>query len=321
MKRGIIHIAGALLLAATAPTLRADSATGTTTSDAPFRIGFTTSMFSDVNVDDARAAMKVWIRTVGNERNIPIDPEPEIYADTAAARKALVEKRIDGLALTADIYHELHADIRFELLAEAVVADQRSDQYVLLAHEQSGVNSIADLRGRSLVVFHNPRMSLAAQWVDGLLRGQGLAPSAGFFSQIEKTSKASQALLPVFFRKVDAAIVTKRALALAGELNPQLLQRLKTIATSPAVHPSLFAFREGSTAIYREQMFEAIKGLHDSPAGRQILLLAQSERVEPAPVTDMDETLRLIDEWRTAGSVTNAPGKAIGPQPVSGGGS
>jgi phosphonate transport system substrate-binding protein len=304
------HLLCAALLCAAALSGRAGPAASSATSDL-FRIGFSSSMFSDVNVDDARAAMKVWIRTVGHERNIPIDPEPEILFDAASARRALAEKHIDGLVLTADLFHALRADISFELLAEAVNDGVRTEEYLLVAHEAAGIASVADLRGRSLIVFHNPRTCLAVEWIDGLLRGQGLPPSSAFFSGLERTGKASHAMLPVFFRKVDAALVTRRAFKLAGELNPQVLERLKIVATSPPVHPSFFAFRTGSTALYRDDMIAAIKGLKDSTAGRQILLLAQTVEVEAAPVTNLTETMNLIDQWRSAG-VTNA-GAAVAP--------
>lgn len=315
MRSALRPIVCAALLGAAAQAGRADSAVSNAAPGILFRIGFTSSMFSDVNVDDARAAMKVWIQTVGRERNIPIDPEPEIYYDIALARRALAEKRIDGLALTADLFHGLRADIAFELLTVAVNEGIRTEEYLLVVHEDAGVDSLADLRGRSLILFHNPRTCLAVEWTDGLLRAEGLPPASAFFSGIERTGKASHALLPVFFRKVDAALVTRRALKLAGELNPQVPERLRIVATSPPVYPSFFAFRTGSTVVYRDAMLEAIKGMRESPAGRQILLLAQSDQVEAMAVTNLTETMGLIDRWRGSGSTNAGVSGATGARP------
>ena len=57
----------------------ADTPPATGDTNHPFRLAFTSSMFSEVNEADARAAMKVWIMTVARERNIAVDSEPHIF--------------------------------------------------------------------------------------------------------------------------------------------------------------------------------------------------------------------------------------------------
>ncbi len=48
-----------------------------------FRIGFSRGMFTDVNENDARAAIKVWGETIAEERGVPADPDPAIFKDMA----------------------------------------------------------------------------------------------------------------------------------------------------------------------------------------------------------------------------------------------
>lgn len=306
----LLPIALALLL-----TLAGRAADGavTVTSTPPFRIGFTTTMFTEVNIDDARAAMKVWIRTVGQERGIPIEPEPEIYDGLDRAREDLKRGHIAGIALTANLYHELRKDVEFDQLAAASNDGSVLERYTLLVQEGRATNGLAGLRGGRVVFQHTPRCCLMKQWVTGELRQAGLPACDAFFASSEDQSKASQALLAVFFGRVDAVVVTTRAYDLACELNPQLRTRLRAIATSPDLLPSLFAFRKGSSVDYRERMFDAIRNLHETPAGRQILLLAQSQRVEPQPVKALDPTMALIDTWQ--GGPTNAAVPAKGGAP------
>ena len=41
-----------------------------------FRFGFSSTTFSDVNENDAKAALKVWTQTLAKERGLSVDSEP-----------------------------------------------------------------------------------------------------------------------------------------------------------------------------------------------------------------------------------------------------
>ncbi|MBA3027784.1 MAG: hypothetical protein FP816_03100 [Desulfobacteraceae bacterium] len=42
----------------------------------PFRIGFSSSMLTDVNENEARASVKGWGELIAKEQNVPMDPDP-----------------------------------------------------------------------------------------------------------------------------------------------------------------------------------------------------------------------------------------------------
>ena len=61
-------------------------------------------------------------------------------------------------------------------------AAPEGEEYVLLAHKDSGIHSVADLEGRKLSVYDHPKMNLARVWLDMLLANAKLGPVNSLFS-------------------------------------------------------------------------------------------------------------------------------------------
>jgi hypothetical protein len=284
-------------------------------TDRLFRLAFSSRMFSEIKIDDARAAMKVWMMTVARDRGIPIDPEPKIYESLEEMLEGSRVIPVEGFSVTTEECWRLRMGTKFDRLAVAVNNGRITEEYVILVHRDSGIEGIPDLRGRSLDVLMNPRMSLAIVWLDTLLVQKGMNPTANFLSLGTPVNKLSQVVLPVFFRKRDACLVTRRGFQMMSELNPQVEKQLRILATSPELVPTLFAFRSDYASPYREQMLVEMRRLPDSPAGQQILTLMQTEKIEERPMSCLDDTFELLETHQrlcsTAGSAkvkTEAPG-------------
>ena len=259
-----------------------------------FRMGFSSSMFTEVNENDARAAVEVWGQTVAREHGVPTDPEPLIFKDHAGLLHALTNKLVDVVALTTIEFGALSKEVRFAPIFVTYNVGQTTEQYVLLVHRDSKIERLADLRGRSLVFHQNLRACLAPTWLDTLLVQKGLPPAAGFVSKLTVNSKLAQVVLPVFFRQSDACVVTRRGFDTMNELNPQVGKQLKIIATSPEMVPAVFAFRADYASSYKEKVFAGIRDLHKTPAGQQVLTIFHSEKIEDQPAACLDSALALM---------------------------
>ena len=297
------------------PLLAAGSSTRVGATDRPFRLAFSSRMFTEVKVEDARAAMKVWLITIMRERSVPVDPELKIYDSFEEMLRASKDSQIEGFGITTEEYWRLSKEIKFDRLIVAINNGRMTDEYVILVHRSSSIESIADLRGRGLIVLEHPRMSLAMVWLDTFLLQKGMNFSAKFFNRVMVVNKLSQAVLPVFFRKSDACLVTRRGYETMSELNPQVDKQLRVLAVSPEVVPSLFAFRADHISSAREQMVAEMGKLPDSPAGQQILTLLQTDRIEERPMSSLEDTLELLSTYHQLCSVAGgAKGKAAAPR-------
>ena len=309
-----LAVAGAAGAAATDASRAPEAA-----ADRPFKLAMTTNMFTEVNESEARAALKVWIMTVAKERGIPVNPELIVYSGAEAALRSVETDQIDGYGASLEEFSALRERIAFDRIVVATHNGSFQDSYVVLVREDRGWTKLADLRGRDLLMLQNPRMSMAFVWLDTVLLENGLGRASSFFGRIEHQNKPSRVALPVFFHKAAVCLMTSKSFAAMEELNPQLGKQLRVLTQSPELMSSVFAFRSDFRSPYREQMFQEMKRLPESPAGLQILMLLQSERIEEKPLSCVDSSLALLARHRRlcAATVTTtaAPPPTPAPEP------
>ena len=268
--------------------LRADSGSGV------FRLVFSTSMFMEVNENDARAAMKAWIMTVAEDRGLPVDPDPYIARNIDELMSACGSAQTGGCAMILPEYARLHRKIAFSHHALSTAGGEHIEEYLLLTRRDSGLERLDQLQGRRVVVLNNPRMSLALIWLDTLLLEMGLKPATDWFENIALNKNPAQTALPVFFSQADACLMTRSSFETMAELNPQLQEQLHGVAVSPPLVPALFAYKADASIFFLTSMIEAMEQFRDNPAGLQILHLTQSENIEIRPAAVLAPSLELL---------------------------
>lgn len=260
----------------------------------PFHIGFSTSMFMDVNENDARAAIKIWGEEIARDQNVPTDPAPVILKNIDGLFQALREKRVDALGITLLEYDQLRHEVALSPIFVTYISGSMTERYVLLAHRKGPVKTLGDLNGRNLALHVNPRTCLALLWLDTLLIQGGHPAVTQFTGDIFRKTKLAKTVLPVYFRKIDTCVVTRNGFNTMTELNPQLARDLVIIAESSEIVPTIFALRADYNPIYKEKIIVGVRGLEDSPAGKQVLTIFQSDSIDVKPASCLDATLALI---------------------------
>ncbi len=259
-----------------------------------YRIGFSSAMFTDVNENDAKAAIKIWGKQIAREKNVPTDPVPVILNGMGELAESLHEKRVDAVGITTMEYDQLRKTVSFFPLFVNSKSGSFSERYLILAHRKGSVKKLSDIGGRTICVYSNPRACLAPLWLDTLLIRRGLPATADFAGMILRETKIAKVVLPVFFGKVDACVVTKSGFDTMAELNPQLQNSLVVLAESPALVPTLFTFRSDFNPAYKAKLITGLRELKNSPAGRQVLTIFQSDDIDTRLPSCLDTALELI---------------------------
>jgi phosphonate transport system substrate-binding protein len=122
----------------------------------------------------------------------------------------------------------------------------------------------------------------------------GEDPSGVLFGRQTKEVKAAKVILPVFFGQADACVVPRTSFMDMAELNPQVGEQLRILATSPEVVSSFLCFREGYASRYRPQIEAAIRDLHLSSAGKQVLTVFGCEQIAPFPPTCLQSAYEMV---------------------------
>jgi ABC-type phosphate/phosphonate transport system substrate-binding protein len=286
-------LAGVLLLWGASAMRSTGQEAGVPDSSDIFCIGFSSAIFIDLNESDVKAAMKVWTETIAKEIGIPTDPTPLMLEGAAALDAALRNGRVASAAMTSAEYLAMNVELQTGTLILPVSGGGTTEEYLLIVHRDSPVQQVKDLAGRSLVRLENPRASLAPIWLDVLLALGGLRGEA-CFSAVTRTLKASQAILQVFFRKIDACLVTRAGFEITNELNPQVGKQLRVLAASPEFVPQLYCFRPNYPPALRQKAVAAISKMHESRQGRQVLTTFKVDRLEEQSLDCLDSARELL---------------------------
>jgi ABC-type phosphate/phosphonate transport system substrate-binding protein len=264
-----------------------------------FRLAFTGTMMSGVNDNDGKAALKAWAASILTPAGIAVETLPSVL-DSESMIRAFQAGRIDGAAMITGEYLALSRRIPTAHLFVGSRDGELNETYLLLVSEGSSARRLADLRGSRLTTWEHARMSLAWPWLAVLLSRSGLARPEEFFGSITPRQKPNNAVLPVFFGTADTCIVTRRGFEGMIELNPQVGKRLRVLAESPPVIPSVFCFRASFNPPWMEKLLRAIRDVHKTPAGMQIITMYQFGHLEERSADVLQSARALMDEYTRA---------------------
>jgi phosphonate transport system substrate-binding protein len=260
------------------------------------RIFFSSRVMLDLRDHDSQAAVKAWTQTVIKEAGISAEAKSEV-GDMAAIINAFRDGRADAASLPTDEYLTLIENARTEHLYYPITKDDPYEEYLLLVPSEASVQKISDLRGRKLIVLSHHRMSLADYWLDTLLVKQALPVASTFFGNVAHKQKAANVVLPVFFGNADACLITRRGYETMTELNPQVGKRLRVLAASPKLVPTLFCFNARAHSKLADRARDAIRNLHKTVFGQQILTTFQLDGMVEGDPKFLESARELMSDY------------------------
>jgi ABC-type phosphate/phosphonate transport system substrate-binding protein len=278
-------------------------------SEHPLLVAVSVETLAGANVTDARAAYKVWIKEIATTLGISsMQTVPEVFVPSDEIVRLIRHGDIDLFGITAAEYAKV---VEFVDPSSLLVEDYLSNgmEYVLVVHNASPFKKLSDLRGTHLAIHTHRDMNLAPAWIGNLLAADNLPRMDSFFGEQAAHGSVTQVVLPVFFRRMDAACLARRYFETAVELNPQLGKDLHALATSPKVVPIALCFHKHCTPEAEQLLKDAIGRSAKLPAFQQIAALYQSRVLVSRPSSCMNVTLDMLHQYARVGSRTLGPQK------------
>jgi phosphonate transport system substrate-binding protein len=266
-------------------------------ASAALRLAISVETLAGANVNDARAAYRVWLREVADQyATQTAEPVPEIFIPSEELIKDVRQGRLDCYGVDALEFARI---VDLTDPDSLVIQDYLANgiEYVLLVHSGSPFKKLADLRASRIVSHLHRDMILLPAWLNTLLAASNLPAPERFFASQKLNDNLNQVVLPVFFRHVDGACLARRNWETAVELNPQMGRDLRPLAVSPKVIPIVFGFRRSTSARARKALIDAILRIETVPAGQQIVALYQSHGFAVKPAAVMNGTLEMVREF------------------------
>ncbi|NVN89656.1 MAG: PhnD/SsuA/transferrin family substrate-binding protein [Desulfuromonadales bacterium] len=244
-------------------------------------IGFSSRAFANVPKEDIRIAVKVLSEKVA--RKVVGSAESRVYDSSEDFERDLKAKKLDVMALTPEEF--IHLRNRVPLEAAMVTVAQKNLQVdlLLLVRKDSGLNSMADLKKKSisLPALMSQLGSTYHTWLETLVMKEGGDSLETHFSSVKDARNGSQAVMAVFFRSAAAGVASSQAFEVTAELNPQVARDLKVIARIGGLAGGVIALRQDLPEDRKQKVRQALKTLHEDQEGRQMFMLFQLNRLTP----------------------------------------
>ncbi len=265
-------------------------------SQEPITLGFSNKFLNDVNRADAQVALELWIREISKNLGIKAHPKPLVFDNLPEMMAALKNGGIDLIALSTLDYLNIRNTVPLE---PALVGDKGKstggDEIVIVVRRDQGITDFNQLKGKKLIIHSGILGDSANLWLRSVLAKKNLPEKERFFGLIQEVKKASQSVLPVFFKQADAGLIAKASFDTMVELNPQIGKELMVLLNSEKLLYGLFCFRKDLSADTKKRILENALTMRNTTTGRQILTLFQIETVIRYNPSFLSTTLALMN--------------------------
>jgi ABC-type phosphate/phosphonate transport system substrate-binding protein len=265
-------------------------------------MGYLVDGMEYIREKDMRLALELWLGELMAFEQI--EATITYYEEPAESVAAFIAFKHD--MLTVNPYFYLRNRERLDAVTQSYwvfqMGTETFEKMVLLARRDGDISSPAELRGTLAVRDDNymGRLFLDAETLKAVHR-----PYKRLIERTLMTKNHSTAVLKLFFKQADAAVVPHYVFELMTEMNPALRRDLYVLAESPRVFaPIMGMFHRKTPETMHQAYSDFVKELSSTPKGRNILELFKmkamhrllSEALEPLR-TYYREYLDLKHAW------------------------
>ena len=246
-----------------------------------YRFIYSKELFFNTKTEDAIALTKIFTEKIKKQKGIEDEAEIVICEND--------EELIDATKTNFDfVLSTTVALVRLLKIGNVkpVLVNQTQGSYgfvyYLVTRKDKNINHLSDLKNRKLNILARSDGQTPSLWLEKILRDNKLPVKNRFFEEITFDYKPTNILLPVFFNKLDAAVITKESFDVMCELNPNIKKDLNILATSKTLLFGVLSFDTKSKNKEREKfIYDILTTMHNDADGRQFLSLFSLDKIIP----------------------------------------
>jgi ABC-type phosphate/phosphonate transport system substrate-binding protein len=257
-------------------------------------IGYSTKSLLDVDIKDATAALSIWTKELGDKEGF--ETESHLYDDLSSLLSDLRDKKIDMVITQAIDFAKMEKVLNTEPKLIRIKGGKTTQKYLVLVQSESPFKDLREIRNKRLAILKGDELGLL--FLNTTLLKERLPEANVFFSSTIGMVKPSQVVLNVFFGQAEACLTTDIVFKTMTELNPQVGQKLRAIATSQELLETVTSFRKDYDEGSRERLIRISERLKDEPRGKQLLLLFKVDALGAYNDTGLDTLRSLLNEYR-----------------------
>lgn len=246
--------------------------------DDNIKLVFSKNSFHNIKIEDAKATAQILANHIKKVKNLKNDFEVNIVDD----ENELVEKYsdFDLILLTTEQFIKFKKTLPLEPYCVNYTEGHYGYIYHLIVNQKGNIKDIKDLENESIYIQSHSKDQAASYWLNRLLKDASMQPKEKYFKNIVIDSRASNILLPVFFNKAKACIITDSSLKLLIDLNPGIRNQVKILFSSEPIILGITCLnsKRSNTEKYKI-LKEILPTLHNTQYGKQFLDLFRASKL------------------------------------------
>ncbi len=258
-------------------------------------MGYYLPSFHNVSEKDIKISLNFWAKEIGVKTGLKL--ENHFYKNSRQLKKDFYSGKIDSVNISLPKIASLF-DIKDLKKGFRPVIDgqENGTEMLILVRKKSPYKSLKDLRYKHILRL--PNNDLENLYLDTILLKQFHKDAKHFFHKTLYVKQYNQAIMKLFFKKSDAALVTRQSYELAAELNPQISRILKPVYrfTIPVNNGTFFSKDYSDENIIDYQ--KIAQGLNRTPRGRQILQVFKCDKIVENSLNDIRIVQKVLLEYQ-----------------------
>jgi phosphonate transport system substrate-binding protein len=190
-------------------------------------------------------------------------------------------------------YVKSHKEFGYEVILQNEELNEKSLSPVLITRKDSGIKSVKDLSGKTVVFGGGPSAMMSYIGPKYLLRQAGLY--TGDYTEM-LVKLPPQAVVTAYFAKADAAGSAHPALKIFSNNDRINVDELEILAQGEPLAHLAWAVRGKMEEGLKNRIQSSLLALNQTPDGKQILRAAALTGLNPARDSDYDGCRQLIKE-------------------------
>ncbi len=258
-------------------------------------VGYSSSVFCYLDRENSQAAARLWVNLVMRGKNGAA--ETRVFQNQAELEHELQAGKLDLVVLLPNEYLSLKNRTLLEPLYLSKRTNELYDALLLITRNDSGITAMHQLKGKNLIHPRGAANSVHRLWLETLTLRQGVREPKQYFSSMKEVITASQALMPVFFKRADACIVSRNSFNVMAELNPQLRKQIRIIEETAPMATGVICIRRSCDQRQREQLKDILETLDRSVEGKQLLTLFRMSGLIPYDPSYLESSVAFLKKY------------------------
>ena len=263
-----------------------------------FRTGIIQNAMINTDPRDAKAVLEVHSREISRLIGLALDVKVILFTEMDSMTAALRKGELELAAIPSVDYLRIRKTVPLIPSFVGINSNGPGNTFVLITRKDSGLRSFSDLKGKSIMIPSMAKYESCHIWLEVLLMRNEKSGLDTFFNTVKEVPKLNNAIMGVFFKQADAAIVTRTGLSTSSEMNPQLAAQLFVLAESPRLSDAVVCLMPGTSEKLRTKIYNAMLLLNETKSGKQIYTIFQNNGIAPFKEEYLDGLENLISEHK-----------------------